>query len=140
MSDITYKQIMDRCAEAAREHTPALPTSNTIEAWEEFNDALEALDAYDIAHEEVDGWDWSIYTHYGMKIVDLIPQDDLNDAEAQWHEMDGPSGIDESFGVYEFASKVAYFYLVAQVVQQIEALVEVLQEMAQHEIDNLETV
>ncbi|MAI35070.1 MAG: hypothetical protein CMM07_25810 [Rhodopirellula sp.] len=135
---LTYKAISERCANAALELTPDFPKTGTLEAWIDFQNECEALDAHVLAWGEVDGWDWSIYTHYGIKIVDLMPQSDLNDAEAQWHDMDGPSCIDESFGVYEFASKVAYFYLVSQVTEHIEALKEELIDMAQGQIDNLE--
>jgi len=133
---LTYKDICDRCDAAARDLTPEFPTENTYDAWEAFSDELEALDVYEAVWQEVDGWDWCIYTHYGMKIVDVMDNSELCDAEAQWHEMDGPSTIEDSFGVYEFAAKVAYFFLVAKLTETTQSLVDELQEMAQNEMDN----
>ena len=103
---------------------------------EAFSDALEDLDVSDAVWQEVDGWDWSIYTHYGMKIVNVISSDELSAAEAQWHELDGPNVIDESFGVYEFAAKVAYFFLTAKLTETVQELVDELQELAQNEMEN----
>lgn len=133
---LTYKDISDRCNAAARELTPDMPSANTLEAWEAFSDALEDLDVSDAVWQEVDGWDWSIYTHYGMKIVNVISSDELSAAEAQWHELDGPNVIDESFGVYEFAAKVAYFFLTAKLTETVQELVDELQELAQNEMEN----
>lgn len=135
----TRLTVENRCNTAAVEITPDLPLEGTLDAWQAFLDDLEDFDTYDAAWQEVDCWDWTIYTHYGMKILDVIRNDELCDAEAQWHEMDGPSSIDESFGVYEFASKVAYFFLVRNVTSLTEALLEELKEIAQNEIDNRES-
>lgn len=131
---LTYKDINDRCNESAKELTPALPTANTYDAWEEFHDELEALDVYDAAWQEVDDWDWAIYTHFGMAIVSVIDNQELCDAEAQWLELDGAASIDDSFGVYEFAAKVAYLFLQSKLTETTQSLVDELMELAQDEM------
>jgi hypothetical protein len=95
---LTWKQIDDRCEQAAREIAEGCECEDDI---------------YDEAWQEVDSWDWIIYTCYGMEIVQLMSNSELSEAEEQWHELRGE--IDESFGIYEFASQLAFFFLVDKV-------------------------
>ena len=135
MADNMYKQIQNRCENAARELTPDFPTKSTPETWGDFLDELEGADVAEMVWQEIDSWDWTIYTHYGMKIVDSMYNSELCEAEARWHEMDGPSTIDGSFGVYEFASKVAYYHLETVLTEKLDALIEELKEIANDELD-----
>lgn len=137
MTDNMYTQIQKRTDNAACELTPNLPTENTVEAWESFLEELEGLDITELVWEEIDHWDWTIYTHYGMKIVDSMCGSELHDAESRWHDLDGPSTIDDSFGVYEFASKVAYYHLETVLTEKLDALIEELKELAEDTLDQL---
>ncbi len=134
MTKLTYREIDARCKAAAQELCPELPETGTLEAWESFYDDLDALDVS--AFEEVDGWDWAIYTHYGFAILEAMDSPSIHDAEARWHEFGGLESQDDSFGPYEFAAQVAYHLLVMRVEEELYALAEELKELAQNEIDN----
>jgi hypoxanthine phosphoribosyltransferase len=95
---LTWKQIDDRCEQAAKEIVEDCECEDDI---------------YDEAWQEVDSWDWIIYNHYGMEIVQQMGGYELSWAEEQWHDMRGE--IDESFGIYELASQLAFFFLVDKV-------------------------
>lgn len=136
--NLNYKNIVDACEEAARYLTPDLPKENTLESWEEFSQELENLDILCISQEEVEGWEWCIYKKYGFEILNVIPPSELHDAESEWYDLYGPSVVEDHFGPFEFASQVAYLFLVNKLSEIIQETVEQLQEMAQCEIDNRE--
>jgi hypothetical protein len=95
---LTWKQIDERCEQSAKD---------IVERCECEDDIYEAV------WQEIDSWDWIIYTRHGMEIVQLMSNDELSSAEEQWRELRGE--IDESFGIYEFASQLAFFFLVDKV-------------------------
>jgi len=130
---IHFRNVDQRCKEAARDLAPSLPTSGTFKAWEAFLNVCENWDV--LAHEEVEHWDWSIYTHYGFKILEVMPQDEINEAESRWREWSGGE-LNESDGPYELASAVAYFLLVARVESELHALLAEMKELAEQEIEN----
>lgn len=137
MSDkLTYRQIKQRCVDTAHELAPGYPESGGYDAWEDHYETLEDFDVSQAVWESLEGWDWTIYTHYGMQIIDVLSSSELNDAEARWHELDGPSTIDDSFGVYEFAAKVAYFALDNMLSEVLSDTIEEMKEVAQMEMDN----
>lgn len=135
MTDNMYTQIQNRCDNAARELTPDFPTKSTPETWQEFLDELEDLDANELVYEEIDSWDWTVYTHYGMKIVDSMSSDELNDAESEWLDIYGAISIDSSFGIYEFASQLAGIHLKTVLTEKLDSLIEELKELANDELD-----
>lgn len=98
---LTWKKIDDRCEQTAKEIVEDC----------EFED-----DIYDAVWQEIDSWDWIIYNHYGMDIVQQMSSDELSQSEDQWHELSGET--DESFGIYEFASQLAFFFLVDKVLSR----------------------
>jgi hypothetical protein len=134
---ITWKAIEDRCKAAALEMLPEMPKENTFEAWEAFDSALESAadDARDSAWQEVDSWDWAIYTWCGMEIVRALDSHELSQAESQWAEYNGEKAPD---GVYEYASQVAYFALVERLESAIQNAAEELRELAAAQMENLE--
>lgn len=137
---LTYKTIIDRCNAAALEHIPSLPTENNLGIWEAFYDDLEALrdDVSEIAWQEVDSWDWSIYTHYGLKIVGALNSQELTEAEESFLDCGGLENLDSStFGVYEIAHKVAFHALIAFMTEALESAIDELQELASDKIDQL---
>lgn len=83
MSDkLTYRQIKQRCVDVAMELAPAFPEKGGFDNWEEHHDELENFDISKAVWQELDCWDWTVYTHYGMQIIDVISSDELNEAEA----------------------------------------------------------
>jgi hypothetical protein len=98
---LTWKQIDERCEQSAKEIVEDCECEDDI---------------YDAVWQEIDSWDWIIYTRYGMEIVQLMSNSELSEAEEQWHELRGE--IDESFGIYEFASQLAFFFLVDKVLKR----------------------
>jgi hypothetical protein len=95
---LTLKQIDDRCEQAAKDIVESCKCEDDI---------------YDAVWQNVDSWDWIIYTRHGMEIVQLMYSDELSQSEDQWRELRGE--IDENFGIYEFASQLAFFFLVDKV-------------------------
>jgi hypothetical protein len=95
---LTLKQIDERCERAAKDIVESCECEDDI---------------YDAVWQDVDSWDWIIYTSYGMEIVRLMSNDELSSAEEQWRELRGE--IDESLGIYEFASQLAFFVLLDKV-------------------------
>lgn len=139
---LTYKDIIDRCNRAALEITPALPTEDNLGIWQAFYDDLDALrdESNDLVWEEVDSWDWCIYTHYGMQIVDVISSQELNAAEESFLDCGGLDSLDSSnFGVYEIAHKVAFHALVNLMTEALESVIDDLQELAATKIEQLES-
>lgn len=133
---LTYREISQRCEATARELTPALPETGTLEAWEEFLGELEDFDLFGGVVEEVESWDWAIYTHYGFKVLEAIDNDTMLEAESRWHELGGLESQDDSFGPYEFAAQVAFWALVLMVEEALGDLLEELKELAENEIEN----
>jgi hypothetical protein len=95
---LTCKQIDDRCEKSAKEIVERCECEDDI---------------YDEVWQDVDSWDWTIFTRYGMEIVQLMSSDELSYAEEKWHDMQGE--IDKSFGIYDFAVQLAFLFLVDKV-------------------------
>jgi hypothetical protein len=143
MSDFTYTALIERCKSSAIDLTPELPKAplgatneDVIDLWEAFISDLEGLDVHHLASEDVDGWDWTIYTHYGAKIVGVTPIHELHEAEGQWLERQAGSELDENFGFYEYGSFLGAIICENMVVEAINTLIEELIDLAQTVIDN----
>ncbi len=143
MSDtITYKTIIDRCKDDVMEYTPDIPKENTQEAWQDFIDALETFrdESYGHAHESIGSWDWTIYTHYGWKILAALDQDEINRAEESYIELNYGIEVQDleggAFCVYGIQSSVAYFALVNIWIEQAYEIVSELLELAETQKEN----
>ena len=137
---LTYTMITERAKEAAQELTPDLPTTNTLDAWEEFISELEDFDQ-SLVHEEVENWDWSIYTHYGWKILQLMTPTQVNEAEEQFLEYN--HGVEAQdlcggFDIWTIQSMIAYHLLVNLVTEEVNDLITELTDLAETTISNLE--
>lgn len=138
-NSLTYSEIETRCKEAAKELTPSLPTENTIEAWEAFEQELEDFDTNQV-WEHVEGWDWSIYTNFGWKILHTVPQSRIDDAESQWLEFNHGMEVQDiagGFDIWTIQSSIAFHVLIAWVGEEIQSLIVELQEVADMAIQNL---
>ena len=137
MTNITYKTITERCARAALDHLPAMPKSNFLDWWQAYESELEDFDAYDAAHEELDSWDWTIYTHYGVTILETLPSDIVNQAESEFFELWGSEPIDTLQSHYDMASRIAYCALKIVLCDEMENLRNQLNEVCQAQLENL---
>lgn len=138
---ITYKAILDRCKADVMEYLPDLPKENTNESWSLFLvDLWREDEIYDKASESVESWDWTIYTHYGFKILDTLPFDEMRQAESSFFDCCGSEPIDTLNDPYDMASRIAYFALLNIWQEVAQECVEELQELAQTQIENLESV
>lgn len=136
---LTYTMITERAKEAAQELTPDLPTKNTLEAWEEFLSELEDFD-HSLINEEVENWDWSIYTHFGGKILHVRPQSEINEAEEQFLEYNHGMEVQElcgGFDIWSVQSQIAYHLLINLVTEEVNGLISELTDLAETTIDNL---
>ena len=144
MSDnLTYKTILDRCKSDVLEYTPGLPTTNNLESWQDYIDTLEAWrddSLYEHATQSVESWDWSIYTHFGFKILETLPLEVERDAEQSFMDIWGSETIDTLNDPYDMASRIAYFALVNIWQEVAQECVEELIELAQNQIENMESV
>ena len=130
MTDITYDKIKTRAATMARELLPALPTKNTLDAWQSFQDELESFDIYDAALTEADSWEVAIYHYKAMQLCTDAPTSILHAAESQWDETDD----EKPNGLYELASTLAYWIIQAELVEAMEALQGELIELADNQM------
>ena len=135
-----WVNLKSRAMDTARESMPSLPTENTLEAWEAYVEALEALDLSEFAHVEADSWDWVIYYGQAMQLCTQVPSSVLHEAEAMMQDAGGVSDVFESAGLYGVACQCAY-WIVFQVVFDLmeEARLELL-ELSNGQIENLEGV
>ena len=139
MSDkITWNAILERAEDCAKDAMPEFPKSNTVEAWESFQAELKTIEEVDIAHEMSD-WDWVIYFGMAMQLCREVPSEVLHDAESEWHDMGGPDVIEGNFGLYEFASQLAAIIVIDQIGQAVSSIKAELEELAETQLENLET-
>lgn len=137
---ITYKDIVERCKDAAKDLISDLPKENTLENWESFISDLETLcdEAYEKASEEVDSWDWCIYTYKGFEVYDALSSPEQGEAEQEWEDCGGyETAKDQSQGPYEIACAIAYFALARMLAEEIESACDDLIELANNQIENL---
>ena len=138
--EITYVKVMARVESAAEEIIKAsapFPKENTVEAWEAYQEALEACldNSRDMAWEEVDSWDWMIYTYQGFQVYDCLWGEDQAQAEQEFWECN--EGI-KDVSPYYLGAGIAFFALVSKLTQEIERQCEEMQELAQDKIWQLE--
>lgn len=133
-----WANLNTRAKASAQEFMPSLPTANTLEAWEAYAEALEALDPSEFAHAEADSWDWVIYYGQAMQLCMQVPSSVLHEAEAMVQDAGGVNDVFESAGLYGVACQCAY-WIVFQVLFDLieEARLELL-ELANGQIENLE--
>jgi hypothetical protein len=126
-----------RAKESALERLPAMPTKSTLEAWEDFRQALEEVEPSDCAHEEADSWDWVIYHGKALALCANLPTSVVSEAEAQAIECGGIDEAFESGGLGGVACLVAYWIIYQAVSEAIEEARQELLGLAQGQIDNL---
>jgi len=132
---ITYKAIQDRAAKDALEYMPDMPRQNTLDAWESYQNEVEALDAYEIAHESCE-WDWVIYYHRAMELCQAVPSDVLCDAESELLGM-GFNGLNENWGLYEMAVQLAAIIVTREIADAVEQAKDELIDLAETQMENL---
>ena len=133
--DVTYKRIRDRAMQDAKEYAPALPTINTVNAWQAFIDELEAMDSSDIGHQSAE-WDWVIYHYRAMEVCQCVPSAVLHEAESQYEDY----GNDRPSGLFEYASTLAFIIASQEIADAVDTLREELLELSNNQLDNMESV
>ena len=142
---LTYKTVIDRCKSMALEIAPSLPTSGTLESWMAFAEELESVreDSYGLVLESVESTDWAIYTHYGWKVLHALPQSYIDQAEESYLEFNGELTLSEScggcFDIWGMQSAIAFHALVILTQEALDDFLGELEELAQTQIDNLES-
>lgn len=133
---ITYAAIQKRAKQDALGAMPDFPKQDSQESWESFIANLESIDSYEVAHDSAD-WDWVIYHARAMELCQAVPTSVLAMAEEEWHDMSGPDGINENFGLYEFATYLASIIVTREIVDAIEQVREELLDLANGKLDQL---
>lgn len=132
LGDVTYKRIRDRAKQDAKDATPALPTTNTAEAWRAFIYELEALDSSDIGHQSAE-WDWTIYHYRAMEVCQCVPSAVLHEAESQYEDY----GNDTPNGLFEYAGTLAHIIVAQEIAEAVDTLRDELLEVANNQLDNM---
>jgi hypothetical protein len=136
-----YTDIIERCKTSALEMLPDMPTKNDLDSWESYRDELESLrdESFDAVHQEVDSWDWTIYTHYGIKILDCLLLHDCQQAESDFMDCWGREPIETLNDPWDMASRIAYFALCNMLRETLESAIEECLELAETQIENMES-
>ena len=137
MSNVSYSGLIKRAKEDALEAMPDLPKAGTLESWQAFLDAVESIDANDVAHESADSWDWVIYYGKALEVCAMLPSSVVDQAESMVIDCGGIGEAFESGGLGGVASLVAYWIIYQAVSEAVEEVKEELIELAQSQIDNL---
>ena len=138
--DINYRNLEARAKDAALEYMPAMPKQNTLEAWQEYVNELEAVDSYECAHESADSWDWVIYYEMALQLCCVLPSSIVGQAEQMAQEYGGIKQAFEHGGLAGVACLVAYWVCHEAVQCAVEAARDELLELAEGQIENLEGV
>ena len=138
--EITYATVIKRIESSAKEIIEAqapFPKESSLEVWQEYSDNLESCleEARDHAWEEVENWDWMIYTYQGFQVYDCLWGEDQAQAEQEFWECN--EGI-KDVSPYYLGAGIAFFALVSMLSQEIERQCEEMQELAQDKIWQLE--
>jgi hypothetical protein len=137
--DINYRNLQARAKSEALEYMPATPQLNTLEAWQEYIDQLEAIESYDLAHESADSWDWVIYYGMALQVCSVMPSSVVSRAEEMVSDCGGVEDAFERGGIAGVACAVAHWVCFDAIQCAIETAQEELLEMAQAQMQNLES-
>lgn len=135
MDKIHYSQIRERIKATALEKIPAFPKGR-YDAWDSFQKECDDIkdSAYEIAREEVEYWDWSVYTYQGFLVYDALSSSEQDDAEQLYYDL-GASECEPT--PYSLGAAMATLWLIQEVSEEIESLCEEFMEMAESEMENL---
>lgn len=145
---LTYNRILDRAKQDALDAIPEFPklpnqtdftlpedhAQHCYEAWEAYQQEVEAIDAYEVAHESSE-WDWVIYYHGAMELCQAVPSSVLQEAESECSELGYANEVE--FGLYETAAIIASQIVIRAIADAVEEVKEELIDLAQTNIDNL---
>lgn len=131
--NISYAAIHKRAQNCALEYMPEMPKQNTFEAWESFQQDVEALDAYEIAHESAD-WDWVIYYHRALELCQAVPSGILHEAESEYNDCGGFGDID--IGLYELATHLAHLIVSRAIREAVEDAKEEMIDLAETQMES----
>lgn len=141
MTDITYHAIRERIESTAKEiieehcNFPTEPSQ-----WESYQSELESLsdESYDHAHQEIDSWDWAMYTYKGFQVFDALSGSEQAEAESLFEDCDGyQSAADMQHGPYEMGCTMAYLWLAQELAREIQSQCEDLINLCQTNLDNM---
>lgn len=143
---ITYRAILERAEQCARDAMPDFPKVSTAEAWEDYIAEIEALDAYEIAYQSAE-WDWVIYYHHAMALCQAVPSDVLHQAEVDAFDSGGTEHLQgygcnkssDNFGLYEMAALIAAQIVTREIVDAVEQVRDELLELANDKLEQLES-
>lgn len=138
--EITCAKVDTRIKSAAKEIVEAnapFPKESSLEGWQDYSDNLESCleEARDHAWQEVDSWDWAIYTYQGFRVYECLWGEDKAQAEEEYWDCN--EGV-KDISPYELGAGIAFFALVNMLSQEIEKQCEEMQEIAQDKIWQLE--
>lgn len=137
-----YRDIIERCKSSAIDMLPDMPTKNDLDSWGVYRDQLDRLkdETYDVTHQEIDSWDWAIYTHYGIKVLECLPLEECQQAESDFFDIWGSEPIELLNDPWDMASRIAYFALYNMLSEALESAIEECLELAETQIENMESV
>jgi hypothetical protein len=131
MSNVYY-EMMTRAKQDAKELVEEAASFdkakslNTYQGWKDYIDTLEGLFLDDIAHQHADSLDTVIYHGKAMQLCTDCPASVLQEAEAMNEDFGG-----DPVGLYELASRLAYWVVYQAVFEALQAEVEGCLELAE---------
>ena len=136
MERINQYTLEQRAKQSALDLVPDMPKENTRDAWESYLAELESLDVYDLSHTEADSWDWVTYYGNAMELCTNVDGMTLGEAEEQAKDC---GAFEDVEGLYELACSLAYWIVCNAVQYAISELVEELTELAETQLENMES-
>lgn len=131
MSNVYY-EMMTRAKQDAKELVEEAASFgeakslNTYQGWKDYIDTIEVLDLSDMASQAADGWDIVIYHGKAMQLCTDCPASVLHEAEAMYEDFGG-----DPVGLYELASRLAYWIVYQAFSDALQAEVEGCLELAE---------
>jgi len=127
-----YQEMLNRAKQDAKElgeesvSFAKAKAINSFDGWSDYINSLEALDISDMAHESADSWDTVIYHWKAMQLCTECPVSVLHEAESASEDFGG-----DQAGLYELASRIAYFIIVQAISDAMQDEIDGCLELAQ---------
>ena len=117
-----------------------LVPADHYEQWESYQSELESLsdESYEKALEEIDSWDWVIYTYQGFLVYDALSSSERYEAEQAFEDCGGyEQAAEQHMGLYEIGCAMAYHWLSQELAREIQSQCEELIDLCQNQLDNM---
>ena len=106
---------------------------NTFDGWADYINALESLELSVMADSCADSWDTVIYHYKALQLCIDCPSSVLSEAESASEDFGG-----DPVGLYELASRIAYFIVTQAISEALQDEVDGYIELAESLQENFQ--